>query len=153
SHILIAINDERDEAAALKRAQEVLAKAKAGEDFAELAKEYSDDPSAQSNNGDLGFFVRESMVKPFADAAFALKKKGELSEPVKSQFGYHVIRFNERKAAKQLSFEEMKPRLMDEVGSDLSKTYIETELNRIRGYDVKINDELLDTFLLKKTDS
>lgn len=150
SHILIAINDERDEAAALKRAKEVLAKAKAGEAFDKLAKEYSDDPSAQSNNGDLGFFVRETMVKPFADAAFALKKKGELSEPVQSQFGYHVIRFNERKAARQLSFEEMKPRLMDEVGSELSKTYIETELNRIRGYDVKINDELLETFLLKK---
>lgn len=151
SHILIAINDERDEEAALARAKEVLAKAKTGEAFDKLAEEYSDDPSAKNNKGDLGFFVRETMVKPFADAAFALKKKGELSEPVKTQFGYHVIRFNERKAARQLSFEEMKDRLVNEIGSELSKNYIETELNRIRGYDVKINDEVLDTFLLKKS--
>lgn len=152
SHILIAVNAERDEAAALKRAQEVLAKAKAGEGFDTLAQEYSDDPSAKSNKGDLGFFTRETMVKPFADAAFAMNKKGELSEPVQSQFGYHVIRFNERKAARQLPFEEMKDRLVGELGEELSKTYIEDELSRIRGYEVKIDDEVLDTFKLKKAD-
>lgn len=150
SHVLIAVNDKRDDKAALKRAQEVLAKAKAGESFDKLAGEYSDDPSAKSNKGDLGFFTRDTMVKPFADAAFDLKKKGDLSEPVLSQFGYHVIRFEERKAAKQLSFEDVKDRLENEVGTELSKTYIDEELNRVRGYDVKINDDVLKTFEQKK---
>ncbi|PRD24676.1 UNVERIFIED_CONTAM: cbf2 [Trichonephila clavipes] len=146
SHVLIAINDERDEKAALARAQEVLAKARKGEAFDKLAEEYSDDPSAKSNKGDLGFFQAERMVKPFADAAFALKNKGDLSEPVKSQFGYHVIRLNERKPGRQKSFEEVQAQIEEQIGTELSKTYIEEELNRVRGYDVKINDEALKAF-------
>ncbi|WP_212629033.1 peptidylprolyl isomerase [Pseudomonas sp. KB-10] len=146
SHVLIAINDERDEKAALARAQEVLAKAKKGEAFDKLAEEYSDDPSAKSNKGDLGFFQADRMVKPFADAAFALKNKGDLSEPVKSQFGYHVIRLNDRKPGRQKPFEEVQAQIEEQIGTELSKTYIEEELNRVRGYDVKIDDEALKAF-------
>lgn len=74
-HILIAVNAEQDDAAALAKVNDLYAQAKEkGSNFAELAKQYSDDPSAESNSGDLGYFTRDKMVKPFADAAFSMKK-------------------------------------------------------------------------------
>lgn len=98
SHVLVSYKGAqrakatvtRTKAEAKKRAEEVLAKAKAGADFAQLAREYSDDSSA-TKGGDLGSFGRNSMVKPFADAAFALKVD-DVSEIVESEFGFHVIR-------------------------------------------------------------
>ena len=88
-HILIDF--EGDEAAALQRAQDVRAQVLAGKkSFAELAKEHSSDPSAQSNGGDLGFFEKKTMVPEFAQVAFTLKK-GDVSQPVKTQFGWHLV--------------------------------------------------------------
>src|SRR3546814_689908 len=72
-----------------EKAEEVIKLLKAGNDFAEVAKKHSIGPSAPQG-GDLGYFVRGEMVKPFADAAFALKK-GQISKPVKTKFGWHVI--------------------------------------------------------------
>lgn len=80
SHILVATEDE---------AKNLYNEIKNGKDFAEVAKEYSKCPSGQ-NGGDLGFFPHGVMVKPFEDAAFSLKV-GELSEPVQTQFGWHLI--------------------------------------------------------------
>jgi peptidyl-prolyl cis-trans isomerase C len=76
---------------ALAKAQEVWQKLKTGEDFATLAKQESDDTGTGTNGGDLGFFHHNQMVPAFADAAFQLKP-GETSQPVKTQFGYHIIR-------------------------------------------------------------
>ncbi len=84
SHILV--EDE-------KTAKEVKAKLDKGEDFAALAKEYSKDTANAANGGELGTFSRGQMVKEFEDAAFALKE-GEISEPIKTQFGYHIIKLN-----------------------------------------------------------
>ena len=115
-HILIATK-ERDDEAAKKLAEEVYAKATskayAGK-FAELAAEYSDDPSAAKNKGDLGFFERGRMVPEFEQAAFALKK-GQISAPVKTGFGYHIIRLVEHKPEQQLSFDAVKDRLIAEA--------------------------------------
>ena len=73
------------------KANEIIAQLKAGKDFAELAKENSTDPSAKSNNGDLGFFKKTDMLPEFADAAFALKPGEFTQTPVKTRFGWHVI--------------------------------------------------------------
>lgn len=96
SHILVKTEE---------KAKEVLQKIKAGEDFAELAKKYSEDPSA-SNGGDLGYFKKGMMVSEFDKAAFALKP-GEISDPVKTKFGYHIINVIDRKEDKK-EFKDVK---------------------------------------------
>lgn len=113
-HVLIS-QAGRSDAEALKRAEEVHKKALAGADFAALAMEYSDDQSKAQNKGSLGFFGRGQMVKPFEEAAFALKKPGEISPVVKTQFGYHVVRLVEKRAATVQSFEEVKEKILREV--------------------------------------
>jgi peptidyl-prolyl cis-trans isomerase C len=78
---------------------------KKGASFEGLASEYSKDPSG-ARGGDLGYFTADKMVKPFADAAFVLKK-GEISKPVKSQFGWHIIKVEDRRKAEIKTFEQM----------------------------------------------
>ncbi|MGH8149595.1 MAG: peptidylprolyl isomerase [Steroidobacteraceae bacterium] len=89
-HILIAVNAHRTDAEALKRADDVLAKLKAGASFAALAKQYSDDTGSASQGGDLGWADRSAFVGPFANAVFSMKV-GEIRGPVKSQYGYHIV--------------------------------------------------------------
>jgi len=111
SHILVAAPQgapaaEREKAKA--RAEELRAAAVKNPDgFAELARKNSQDPASAPQGGDLNFFTRDAMVKPFADAAFAMKK-GEISSVVESEFGYHVIRLTDIKVPKQRTFEEMR---------------------------------------------
>lgn len=113
SHILInaaenATEDEKQKA--LDRAREVAGLARAKDaDFAELAKEYSEGPSGPSG-GDLGLFGRGKMVKPFEEAAFSMKV-GQVSDPVQTRFGYHVIKVTERKAGGEIPFEDVKDQL------------------------------------------
>jgi peptidyl-prolyl cis-trans isomerase D len=100
SHILITVAAPKDaaaDAAALKKAQSVLAEIRAGGDFSALARKYSQDPGSARQGGDLGFALRGAYVQPFADRLFAMKA-GETSEPVKTQFGYHIIRLTEVQA-------------------------------------------------------
>jgi peptidyl-prolyl cis-trans isomerase C len=93
---------------ALARAEEIRKKLQAGSDFATLALAESDDPQSAAKGGDLGTFKRGSMMPAFEEAAFALKP-GELSQPVKSQLGYHLIQLEGRSMGK--TFEEAKPEL------------------------------------------
>jgi parvulin-like peptidyl-prolyl isomerase len=102
SHVLVAYQGAKRASSAVtrtkeearQRAQEVAAKAKKGEDFAQLVAQYSDERNAAARKGNLGRFTRRSMVKPFSDAAFALKP-GEVSDVVETPFGFHVIRRHE----------------------------------------------------------
>lgn len=109
-HILVAVKPDatpEQKEAAKKKAEEIQAKAKAGEDFAKLASEYSDDPGSKAKGGDLGFFTTGSMVGKFEQAAFALKP-GEVSGVVETEFGYHIIKQEERKPAEQQPYESVK---------------------------------------------
>src|SRR5437773_2366352 len=113
-HVLIT---GKDDAAALAQAQKVLAEAKAGKDFGELAKQYSQDPGSAHNGGDLGWAERSAFVAPFADALFGMKV-GEIKGPVKTQFGYHIIRLDEIQAGKSKSFEEARSDLEAQLKRD-----------------------------------
>jgi peptidyl-prolyl cis-trans isomerase C len=115
-HILIKVPQEAsatDEANLKKKASDVLKRAKKGEDFAALAKQFSEDGS-RADGGDLGFFGRGQMVAPFEEVAFALKP-GQVSDLVRTQFGYHIIKVDERKPAKSLSYDEAKEQVKEDV--------------------------------------
>jgi peptidyl-prolyl cis-trans isomerase D len=108
-HILVTIDSAKDPngEAALKTAQEIAAQIKKGESFEALAKAKSQDPGSATQGGDLGFFGRGAMDPAFEAAAFALKP-GEVSEPVKSAFGYHIIRLEAINASTQKPFAEVR---------------------------------------------
>lgn len=108
SHILIEAGS--DDAAARKEAEALLARARAGEDFAKLAVQYSDDPGSKGQGGDLGWATREAFVQPFAEALFAMTK-GEIRGPVQTQFGYHIIRLDDIEPAHQRSLGEVRAEL------------------------------------------
>ena len=90
-------------------AQTALKRVKAGEDFAKVAKEMSKDPG--SEGGDLGWFTKERMVPAFADAAFKLKE-GEVSDPVKSQFGWHIIKVEGKRTKTFPPFDQVKDQIL-----------------------------------------
>lgn len=129
-HVLISTKT-RPDAEAKARADEVLAKAKAGTSMETLAAEYSDDPSAERNKGDLGQFTRGRMVKPFEEAAFALQKEGDIAGPVKTDFGYHIIRLVEHKAAGTVPFESVKAKLVDEERTKFRKERVMAAYERV----------------------
>jgi foldase protein PrsA len=109
-------------------AQEVRNKLLAGADFAELAKEYSTDTNNNENGGELGFFSKGNMVAEFENVAFALAV-GEISEPVKTEYGYHIIKVEEKQAAKEATYEEcqalVKEALFNEKLPTAYNTYFE----------------------------
>ncbi|MFC5355839.1 peptidylprolyl isomerase [Azospirillum himalayense] len=110
AHILVEKEDE---------AKAIIAQLKKGGDFAKLAKEKSKDPVAAEQGGDLGYFTKDTMVEPFADAAFAMKK-GEVSkEPVKTQFGWHIIKVEDKRTQPQPSLDEVKPQLEQQLSKDI----------------------------------
>jgi len=111
-HILFRADpkDEKASAEAEAKAKDVAAKVKKGEDFATLAKQLTEDPSGKENGGDLGFFAEDQMVPEFATVAFKLKP-GEVSDPVKTQFGWHVIKVEEKREKPVPTFEQVKPQI------------------------------------------
>ena len=131
SHILIKVQADApadQKAEARKKLEAVQQKVKKGEDFATLAKTYSEGPSGPKG-GNLGYFRRGQMVKPFEEAAFSLKPD-ETSEIVETQFGYHLIKVNDKKPAKKMTYAEVKDRLNDHLKKQKAETetnaYIET---------------------------
>ena len=120
SHILIGVSDgdtPGQKTAKKKQAEDLLAQLKKGADFSGLAKKYSADPGSKDNGGDLDFFTREQMVKPFADEAFSLKKGQLSSKLVETQYGYHIIKKTDEKAATTPKLADVK----DQIKQELSK--------------------------------
>jgi peptidyl-prolyl cis-trans isomerase C len=111
-HILVRVpaGDDKASKAAEDKIKAVIVRLKKGEDFAKVAAEITEDPSGKANGGDLGFFTKEQMVPEFADVAFSLDK-GKISEPVKTQFGWHVIKVEDKRQKPAPSFDEVKPQL------------------------------------------
>jgi peptidyl-prolyl cis-trans isomerase C len=111
-HILFraAAGDEKAGKEAEDKVKAVIVRLKKGEDFAKVAGELTEDPSGKANGGDLGYFSKEQMVPEFADTAFKLEK-GQISEPVKTQFGWHVIKVEDNRVKAQPKFEEVKPQI------------------------------------------
>jgi peptidyl-prolyl cis-trans isomerase D len=120
-HILITAADGVDDAAAQKKAEELTAKAKGGADFEQLAKDNSKDPGSAAQGGDLGWAERGMFVGPFEDALFSMKP-GEIRGPVKTEFGYHVLKLEETEAGHEKSFEEARAELEAEYRRDRSQT-------------------------------
>lgn len=114
-HILIRIPAGEDsDALAKAQAEQALARIHEGESFEAVAEELSADPGSRTRGGDLGFFPRGRMVKPFEDAAFALEP-GELSEPVKTVHGWHVIQTEEKRPAQLITYEDARANLAREL--------------------------------------
>jgi peptidyl-prolyl cis-trans isomerase D len=113
SHILLK-TEGKDEAAVKKQAEELLAKIKAGADFGELAKKHSQDESSAVKNGDLDFFPKGQMVGEFDKAAFSMKV-GEVSDLVKTQFGYHIIKVTDKRAASTKTLDEVRSQIEDQL--------------------------------------
>ena len=114
SHILFK-TEGKDEAAVKKIAESVLAKVKAGGDFAALAKQYSEDDLSKKNGGDLDYFGRGAMVKEFDDAAWALQP-GQISDLVKSQFGFHIISVDGQEGRRRpRPLAEVRPQIEDQI--------------------------------------
>jgi foldase protein PrsA len=128
SHILVA--DE-------KTANEVKQKLNDGGDFAELAKDYSTDDSTKDSGGDLGYFAKGTMVSEFEDVAFGLAVD-QVSKPVKTEFGYHIIKVEAKKKAKEANYndskEEIKETLVDQKIDSEYTTWLE---NKKKSYDIE----------------
>lgn len=107
------------------KAKEVKDKLLAGADFAEMAKEYSEDTSNKEQGGELGFFSRGDMVAEFENAAFSLEI-GNISEPVKTEYGYHIIKVEDKKAAKEATYEESKTKIKDALFNEKLPTAYDT---------------------------
>jgi peptidyl-prolyl cis-trans isomerase D len=139
-HILLSVNDPKDDAAVKAKAEGILKRAQAGEDFSKLAKEFSQDPGSAVQGGDLGWSERKLFVGPFADAAFSMKVD-EITGPVKTQFGYHILKLDGIQQPAVKTFEA-------------SKAELETEYKRNEAERMFNNaqDQLADAALQNATD-
>ncbi|PFE05150.1 peptidylprolyl isomerase [Bacillus cereus] len=145
SHILV-----KDEATAKKVKEEL----NQGKSFEELAKQYSEDPGSKEKGGDLGYFGPGKMVKPFEDAAYKMKKD-EVSEPVKSDFGYHIIKVTDIKKQEK-SFEDSKADIKKQLVAKKMQDgefMMKLQEDELKKADVKVQDkDLKDTFETPKAE-
>ncbi|MBO8125836.1 MAG: peptidylprolyl isomerase [Firmicutes bacterium] len=148
-HILIRTSEEAGDEEAKAKIEEIRAELANGASFSELAKKYSEDPGSKDNGGDLGFISRGQTVPEFERAAFALAE-GEVSEPVKTQFGYHLIKVVERKEAKGEEFEKAKPELEEQLRkAKQNKLLTEWFRKQKEQAEVVINDVKLSAYTAK----
>ncbi len=140
-HILIKL----DTPDAKVKAAEILGELQKGADFTALAKEKSQDPGSATQGGDLGFFPKGRMVPPFEEALSKLTKPGELSGVIESQFGYHVIRLEERKSSGVRPFEDVKEVLVREA---LAKVLNDARLVEVQKVQekIKVNQTAIEEF-------
>jgi peptidyl-prolyl cis-trans isomerase D len=129
-HILITAEDGLDEAAAEKKAADLTAQVNGGANFEELAKKNSKDSGSAQQGGDLGWAQRGMFVGPFEDALFSMKP-GEIRGPIKTQFGYHVLRLDEVEAGHLRSFEEARAEIESEFRKERAETLFTDESHKL----------------------
>lgn len=129
-HILITTGEGVDDAAAEKKATQLATSAKGGADFAQLAKDNSKDPGSAAQGGDLGWAQRGMFVGPFEEALFSMTP-GEIRGPIKTQFGYHIIRLEEVEAGQVQSFESVRSEIEAEYRKDRSQTIFYDESQKL----------------------
>jgi peptidyl-prolyl cis-trans isomerase D len=139
-HILLPVNDPKEDAAVKAKAEGILKRAQGGEDFAKLAKEFSQDPGSAAQGGDLGWSEKKVFVGPFADAAFSMKVD-EIQGPVKTQFGYHILKLDGIQPPTVKTFEQSK--------AELETEYKRNEAERLFN---NAQDQLADAALQNATD-
>ncbi len=144
-HILI----KGTEPSSLAQAEKLLAELKAGANFEALATAHSADPGSAAKGGDLGFFPKGRMVKPFEDALDALKQSGDLSGVVQSNFGYHIIRLEERQPASTKPFEEVREQLRAEVTGKAQQEARLKEVKRLQDQS-KGDETALEAFIAEQ---
>jgi peptidyl-prolyl cis-trans isomerase C len=142
-HILVGSEED---------AQAIAEQLKKGADFVKLAKDKSTDKGSGANGGELGWFTKDKMVPEFADAAYKLKK-GETSGPVKSAFGYHIIKVEDRRPLQVASYDDMKESLKAEVSNKMIQKYLETMLKtaNIKYYSADGREKPFSTSLTPPT--
>ncbi len=128
----------------LEKAKDLLKQLRNGASFEELAKAHSTDKGSAARGGDLGFFGPGKMVRPFEDAVNSLKAPGDLSEPVESQFGYHIIRLEERREKSKASYEEVREQLLGEAKVAIMNA---SRLQKVRSMT---NDITFDTAVIEQ---
>ena len=138
THILFSTKKHTSEEAK-KLVEDARAKILAGADMGELAKQVSEDPSASQNAGALGWFSQAEMDPAFGAAAFALDKVGDVSQPVQSTFGWHVIRLDGKKPSSVKSYEEAKPEIIAELRTKYIQDKLDDTLNGFKRSPVEIN--------------
>jgi peptidyl-prolyl cis-trans isomerase C len=132
SHILVKTEGE---------AKKIIAGLKKGDDFAQIAKKSSIDPGSKQKGGDLGYISKGQMVREFEAAALRLKP-GEISEPVKTQFGYHVIKVTELKTGKIVEFDQVKNMLSQRLSAKKQKEFFDTYMEGLKkNYKVDVNKD------------
>jgi len=146
-HILVKVKKEftdEEKEAARRKIEGLLERVKKGEDFVELAKTYSDDPASARVGGDLGYFQRGRMVKPFEDVAFSLKP-GEVSDIVETRFGYHIIKVEDRKPAETIPLEKVKKSIREKLQKEMRDAEISKFIqNLMKEKEAEIHLELLN---------
>jgi peptidyl-prolyl cis-trans isomerase D len=130
-HILLK-TEGKDDAAVKKQAEQILAQAKGGANFEDLAKKYSEDDASKAKGGDLDYFGRGQMVKEFDEAAFAAKP-GDIVGPVKTQFGYHIIKVLDHRQAQTKPLSEVRSQIEDQLKFEQAQDQAEKESTAIAG--------------------
>ena len=133
-----------------EKAEKIYKDLKKGADFTKLAKEYSIDKASAEKGGELGFFTRADMVKPFSDAAFSMKP-GEISQPVKTPFGYHVIQVEEVKPPQQKAFKDVKEEIKKQLFQEKQQKAFDKLVAQVKKkWKVETHTERLDQIFNSK---
>ena len=134
-HILLKTEEE---------AKQIMEKLQKGEDFVELSKKYSIDPNAKASGGEIGFHPKGTLLPEYEAAAFKLTKVGQVAGPVKSQFGYHIIRLEGTKPPAYVSFNEVKDFIRQQLTQDKQKGLLEKYIEDLKkAAKITINEDLL----------